>query len=148
MAECSQFFEALLIKIQEEIHHFAGWEGGDKGHQACEQKVCEQIGVIVANIMAWATKSTSQSPHFGIGRRGLGNKIVTVHKPEPAIRVDRRRSVPIFPVSFRFVPICAPCLREFVLICFQNKSGKLSVFWCLSQRCQLPTFPSLHNFSS
>ena len=29
---CSQkfaiLFEALLIEIQEEIHHFAGWEGG------------------------------------------------------------------------------------------------------------------------
>ena len=27
-------FEVLLIEIQEEIHHFAGWErGGVKGHQ-------------------------------------------------------------------------------------------------------------------
>ena len=24
-------FEALLIEIQEEIHHFAGWEGGGSG---------------------------------------------------------------------------------------------------------------------
>ena len=24
-------FEALLIEIQEEIHHFAGWEGGSRG---------------------------------------------------------------------------------------------------------------------
>ena len=28
MAECSILFEVLLIEIQEEIHHFAGWEGG------------------------------------------------------------------------------------------------------------------------
>ena len=31
-------FEVLLIEIQEEIHHFAGWEGGGvKGHKNCEQ---------------------------------------------------------------------------------------------------------------
>ena len=39
-------FEALIIEIQEEIHHFAGWEGGGvKGHEDCEQTFCEQIGV-------------------------------------------------------------------------------------------------------
>ena len=26
-------FEALIIETQEEIHHFAGWEGGFKGHK-------------------------------------------------------------------------------------------------------------------
>ena len=26
-------FEVLLIEIQEEIHHFAGWEGGVKGRE-------------------------------------------------------------------------------------------------------------------
>ena len=26
-------FEVLLIEIQEEIHHFAGWEGVFKGHK-------------------------------------------------------------------------------------------------------------------
>ena len=26
-------FEVLLIEIQEEIHHFAGWEGGGQGAQ-------------------------------------------------------------------------------------------------------------------
>ena len=39
-------FEALLIETPEEIHHFAGWEGGGlKGHKNCEQTFCEQIGV-------------------------------------------------------------------------------------------------------
>ena len=39
-------FEALLIEIQEEIHHFAGWEGGGvKGRKNCEQKFCEQTDV-------------------------------------------------------------------------------------------------------
>ena len=38
-------FEVLLIEIQEEIHHFAGWEGGVKGHESFEQKFCEQTGV-------------------------------------------------------------------------------------------------------
>ena len=38
-------FEVLLIEIQEEIHHFAGWEGGVKGHKKCEQTSCEQTGV-------------------------------------------------------------------------------------------------------
>ena len=34
-------FEALLIEIQEEIHHFPGWEGGGYGAHFCEQKFCE-----------------------------------------------------------------------------------------------------------
>ena len=38
-------FEVLLMEIQEKIHHFAGWEGGVKGHKNCEQTFCEQIGV-------------------------------------------------------------------------------------------------------
>ena len=40
-------FEILLIDIQEEIHHFAGWGGGGgvTGHKNCEQKFCEQTGV-------------------------------------------------------------------------------------------------------
>ena len=38
-------FEVLLIEIREEIHHFAGWEVGVKGHKNCEQKFCEQTGV-------------------------------------------------------------------------------------------------------
>ena len=33
------------MEIQEEIHHFAGWEGGVNWHRNCEQKFCEQIGV-------------------------------------------------------------------------------------------------------
>ena len=37
--------EALLIEIQEEIHHLAGWEGGGSGHKNCEQNFCEQTGV-------------------------------------------------------------------------------------------------------
>ena len=39
-------FGVLLIEIQEEIHHFAGWEGGGvKGDKNCEQEFCEQTGV-------------------------------------------------------------------------------------------------------
>ena len=38
-------FEVLSIEIQEEIHHFAGWEGGVNGDKNCEQKCCEQTGV-------------------------------------------------------------------------------------------------------
>ena len=39
-------FEVLLIQVQEEIYHFAGWEeGGVKGHNNCEQTFCEQTGV-------------------------------------------------------------------------------------------------------
>ena len=39
-------FEALFFENQEEIHQFAGWEGGGfKGHKNCEQKFCEQAGV-------------------------------------------------------------------------------------------------------
>ena len=39
-------FEFLLKKIQEEIPHFAAWEGGGgKGHKNCEQKFCEQTGI-------------------------------------------------------------------------------------------------------
>ena len=38
-------FEVLLKEIQEEINHFAGWEGGVKGHKNCEQIFCEQTGV-------------------------------------------------------------------------------------------------------
>ena len=30
-------FEVLLTEIQEEIHHFAGWEGGVTGRNNCEQ---------------------------------------------------------------------------------------------------------------
>ena len=37
--------EVLLIEIQEEIHHFAGWEGGVKGRENREQKCCEQTGI-------------------------------------------------------------------------------------------------------
>ena len=36
-------FEILLIEIEEEIHHFAGW-GGFKGRENCEQTFCEQTG--------------------------------------------------------------------------------------------------------
>ena len=36
-------FEALLIEIQEEIPHFAGWVGGGvNGHKNCELNFCEQ----------------------------------------------------------------------------------------------------------
>ena len=40
-------FEPLLIEIQEEISHFAGWEGGGgvNGQKTCEQNFCEQTGV-------------------------------------------------------------------------------------------------------
>ena len=42
----AMLFEVLLIEIQEDIHHFAGWEeGGVKGHKNCEQTFCEQTGV-------------------------------------------------------------------------------------------------------
>ena len=37
-------FEVLLIEIQEEVLHFAGWEGGAKGHKNSEQIFCEQTG--------------------------------------------------------------------------------------------------------
>ena len=30
------------MEIQEEIPHFAGWEGGGNGHKNCEQSLCEQ----------------------------------------------------------------------------------------------------------
>ena len=72
-------------------------------------------------------------------------KLFQINSESP-IWVGRRgspRFAPIcsdFPVFFRFVPICVPCLREypdlfrfvlicsvffrFVPICFQNKSGK------------------------
>ena len=38
-------FEVLLIVIQEEIHHFAGWEGGGgvKGHKNSEQKFVNKL---------------------------------------------------------------------------------------------------------
>ena len=36
-------FEVLLIEIPEEIHHFAGWEGGGQGAQT----FCEQTGVFL-----------------------------------------------------------------------------------------------------
>ena len=43
-------FEVILIEIQEEIHHFAGWEGGGvKGRKNCEQTFCEQTGVSYLN---------------------------------------------------------------------------------------------------
>ena len=46
LAECSQFcLRSLLIEIQEEILHFAGWEGGGQGAQNCEQTFCEQTDV-------------------------------------------------------------------------------------------------------
>ena len=33
------------MEIEEEIHHFVGWEGGAQAHKNREQKYCEQIGV-------------------------------------------------------------------------------------------------------
>ena len=34
------------MEIQDEIHHFAGWEGGGvQGRKNCEQRVREQTGV-------------------------------------------------------------------------------------------------------
>ena len=49
---CSQFWLSVrnslwsfFLEIQEEIHHFAGWEGGGvKGRESCEQTSCEQTG--------------------------------------------------------------------------------------------------------
>ena len=39
-------FEVLLIEIQEEIYHFAGWEGGGvEGRKNCDLNFYEQIGV-------------------------------------------------------------------------------------------------------
>ena len=38
-------FEALLIEIQEEIPHFAGWEGGLRGIKDVNKTFCEQTGV-------------------------------------------------------------------------------------------------------
>ena len=35
----------LLIEIQEDTHHFAGWEGAVNGDKNCEPKFCEQTGV-------------------------------------------------------------------------------------------------------
>ena len=42
----ANLFEVLLdlfIQIQEDIHHFVGWEG--MGRQNYEQTFCEQIGI-------------------------------------------------------------------------------------------------------
>ena len=36
-------FEVLLIEIQEEIHHFAGWDGGVKKHNNCEIKIMNKL---------------------------------------------------------------------------------------------------------
>ena len=41
-------FEVLLIQIQEEIYHFAGWVGGGfNGHKNWELKFCEQTGFLI-----------------------------------------------------------------------------------------------------
>ena len=49
LADCWEIaivFEGLFnIEIQEEIKHFAVLGGGPKGHQKCEQKLCEQTGI-------------------------------------------------------------------------------------------------------
>ena len=45
VVEFAILFEVLLMQIQEEIHHFAAWEGGVEGHQNCEQNFCEETGV-------------------------------------------------------------------------------------------------------
>ena len=46
LAECSQFCLRSLLEFQDEIHHFAGWEGGGvKVREFCEQTFCEQTGV-------------------------------------------------------------------------------------------------------
>ena len=37
-------FEVLFIEVQEEIHHFAGWEGGVKGHENCVIRPCPSGG--------------------------------------------------------------------------------------------------------
>ena len=44
-------FEVLLTEIEEENDHFAGWEGGFKGHKNCEQKLCELSGVSYSCLM-------------------------------------------------------------------------------------------------
>ena len=36
-------FEVLSIEIQEEIHHFAGWEGGGLGCKTCEQTFVNKL---------------------------------------------------------------------------------------------------------
>ena len=56
-------FQVLLIEIQEEIHHFAGWEGGVKGNKNCEQKSCEQKNCqIEASTMGIICDVTLASP--------------------------------------------------------------------------------------
>ena len=49
---CSQFWLSVRNSVwgpsnrnSREIHHFACWEGGVKGHKNCEQKLREQTGV-------------------------------------------------------------------------------------------------------
>ena len=58
-------FEVLLIEIQEEIHHFAGWEGGGvKGHKNCEQNICEHTGVCYLHINTSLTEDIVQQRFF------------------------------------------------------------------------------------
>ena len=39
-------FEVLLIEIQEEIHHFAGWEGGSRGTKIANKHVVNKLAFL------------------------------------------------------------------------------------------------------
>ena len=67
-------FEVLLIEIQEEIHHFAGWEGGGvKWCENCEQKFCEQTGV--------SYFSFRQQRKAGLARQGTNSGLCSGKMP-------------------------------------------------------------------
>ena len=54
-------FEVLPVEIQEEIHRFAGWEGF-KGHENCEQKLCEQTGVLSGPVLRDTARLSQRYP--------------------------------------------------------------------------------------
>ena len=92
-------FGVLLIEIQEEIHHFLGWEGGEgvKGHKNCEQKFCEQTGVSYCVFVLYdlllvgkcsAIRCSVAAPPPG-ARHGLGGLM----HPRHPLRGDRERGV-------------------------------------------------------
>ena len=138
----------LLTEIQGKIRHFAGWEGGVKGHQNCEQTFCEQTGVSYFQ----KRKISPKTEVFGqTSLRTSGQKLWSGppnlekqafwhgHAARTSTKKLKNfglifRSLPwsSFPWCFEFpwsfqntkeIPWCFECFRLFL-------SGFQGVFWC------------------
>ena len=61
-------FEVLLMQIPEEIHHFAGWDGGSRGTKIVNLACSVQVLLFRNSVVTCEAKRNSKMLHVRISR--------------------------------------------------------------------------------